>query len=216
MKKFPNSTKLFGICQYKYNIRDSFSKYTKMICTPFGCFPVSGLLPLLLLLISPVWRFIKKVLKLEKERTEEDILKETQEDHGNNFEAVVTPIVSSDDWHAKLSEAESYGVPLIAYFTAPWCKKCVEIVPVFEELCATHRALCVKVDIQQHEELESSEGIQMLPTFKAYRHSKCIDQTVGIFPNQLRTLFHDHSKLRSQPKVIEYYPILNYICDRHP
>mmetsp|Transcript_49705 Transcript_49705/g.161094 ORF Transcript_49705/g.161094 Transcript_49705/m.161094 type:complete len:94 (-) Transcript_49705:174-455(-) len=70
--------------------------------------------------------------------------------------------------------------PVIVDFTATWCGPCQAIAPVFAKLCRKHPgAFFVKVDVDELEEVATSERITAMPTFHVYRNGKVVDAVMG-------------------------------------
>lgn len=81
---------------------------------------------------------------------------------------------------------ESRGV--IYDFTATWCGPCQQVAPVVEKLQREGLPI-VKVDVDQHPEMQSKFGVQSIPTFILVIDGKEVDRTTGrLGESELRRL----------------------------
>ncbi|WP_437191882.1 thioredoxin domain-containing protein [Planctomicrobium sp. SH527] len=71
---------------------------------------------------------------------------------------------------------ESRGV--VYDFTATWCGPCQQVAPVVEKLQREGLPI-VKVDVDQHPEMQSRFGVQSIPTFILVIDGKEVDRSTG-------------------------------------
>ncbi|KAK7789970.1 hypothetical protein R5R35_006802 [Gryllus longicercus] len=91
----------------------------------------------------------------------------------------VRAITNNVHFHAELSNAGSKLV--VVCFTSTSCGACQRFAAVFEQLATKyHRAVFLKVDVDQCSDTATAHGIQAMPTFMFYRNKILIlDNVVG-------------------------------------
>jgi len=69
-------------------------------------------------------------------------------------------------------------------FWAPWCRPCVALAPVLEELaCASRGGVTLaKVNVDEQPTLAARHGIRSIPTVLFVKNGKVADQVVGAVP----------------------------------
>jgi thioredoxin 1 len=69
-------------------------------------------------------------------------------------------------------------------FWAPWCRPCVALAPVLEELaCASRGGVTLaKVNVDEQPTLAARHGIRSIPTVLFVKDGKVADQVVGAVP----------------------------------
>jgi thioredoxin 1 len=76
------------------------------------------------------------------------------------------------------------GLVIVDYF-ATWCGPCKMMHPIFEELAEKYPEIqFAKVDIDECEEFAIKEGVQVVPTFIAYKGGKAVGKIIGYNPLQ--------------------------------
>ena len=74
-------------------------------------------------------------------------------------------------------------------FTATWCGPCKMIGPEFEKLAGeTPDAVFVKVDVDENEDTAKEYEVSAMPTFKAIKNGKKVDELVGADPAALAAM----------------------------
>ena len=99
----------------------------------------------------------------------------------------VAHVESEQEWEAVLQltkQPRSAGEPplaLVVDFTAPWCGPCQALAPRFAELAAQRasRALFVKVDVDELDEVAEAVEISKLPTFHLYENGELSEKVEG-------------------------------------
>jgi thioredoxin 2 len=73
---------------------------------------------------------------------------------------------------------------IIADFWAPWCGPCRSMTPSFEEAARTFplKALFVKINTEEQQQLGGRFGIRSIPTVIAFRNNRIVDQFSGALP----------------------------------
>ena len=69
-------------------------------------------------------------------------------------------------------------------FYATWCGPCKMLGPVFEEVANSSDIQCVKVDIDNHEELCREYGVMSVPTLILFEDGKEIKRNIGFIPKE--------------------------------
>jgi len=70
---------------------------------------------------------------------------------------------------------------IIADFWAPWCGPCKSMAPSFEEAARSFplKALFVKINTENEQQLASRFGIRSIPTVIAFKNNRIVDQFSG-------------------------------------
>jgi len=91
---------------------------------------------------------------------------------------------------AEFEDLTSGDKPVIIDFTATWCGPCRMIGPVFEELAESSgdKAIFIKVDVDEAEEIAAKCGISAMPTFKVFKNGKMQDELVGASREKLEAM----------------------------
>merc|ERR1711959_718677 len=79
-------------------------------------------------------------------------------------------------------------------FTAAWCGPCKMIGPKFEKLSTEFTNIeCIKVDVDEGEDIAAWAEIQAMPTFKVYKDGKEVGNSVGASEEKLKALLEKHN-----------------------
>ena len=73
---------------------------------------------------------------------------------------------------------------LMVDFWAPWCRPCVALAPVLEEMAQASRGsvTLAKVNVDEEPMLAARHGIRSIPTVLFVKNGKIADQVVGAVP----------------------------------
>ena len=73
---------------------------------------------------------------------------------------------------------------LMVDFWAPWCRPCVALAPVLEEMAQASRGsvTLAKVNVDEEPMLAARHGIRSIPTVLFVKDGKVADQVVGAVP----------------------------------
>jgi large subunit ribosomal protein L40e len=85
--------------------------------------------------------------------------------------------------------AEAGGKLVVVDFTATWCGPCQRIAPFFAQLAEKYPdCVFVKVDVDENEDVAQECGVSAMPTFKAFKDGKQVDELVGASNEKLEAL----------------------------
>jgi thioredoxin 1 len=73
----------------------------------------------------------------------------------------------------------THDVVLVDFY-ADWCGPCKMLEPTMEELAAEGVATVVKVDVDEHQSLAQSNGVQGIPTLLLYANGEQAKRLVGV------------------------------------
>ncbi|ESN98400.1 hypothetical protein HELRODRAFT_176860 [Helobdella robusta] len=83
---------------------------------------------------------------------------------------------------------------IIDFFTT-WCGPCKAIAPKFEAMAKSHpKAICIKVDIDENQEVGEEYNIQSIPTFVVIQNGKEVERLNGANEAALSGLFEKYGK----------------------
>ena len=74
--------------------------------------------------------------------------------------------------------------PVLVDVWAPWCGPCQVMEPVIRELAEEFqtRAVVVKVNVDDHQEITARYGIQSIPTLIIFQNGEVVEKMVGTIP----------------------------------
>lgn len=72
--------------------------------------------------------------------------------------------------------------PVVVDFWAPWCRPCLMMAPVFEELSREYdgKMVFAKLNTDENQELATRLGIQGIPTLIFFNNGHEVDRVVGL------------------------------------
>mmetsp|Transcript_50643 Transcript_50643/g.131714 ORF Transcript_50643/g.131714 Transcript_50643/m.131714 type:complete len:193 (-) Transcript_50643:255-833(-) len=190
-----------------------------LICIGPVCIPVTALMPIILFLFKPIWvrlpPHVQKAISTRyagfqtylqanvwdrigwkakpKLKKDDDEPPAAAEDLRSGMGSVVA-LHSDADWQAAMQLTRDDDVAVVVDFTAVWCGPCQRIAPFFAELAAKHpKALFVKVDVDELEEVAQGAEIMAMPTFQVYKKGAMVDKTTGANNDNLATMVAKHA-----------------------
>ncbi len=74
--------------------------------------------------------------------------------------------------------------PVLVDLWAPWCRPCLMIAPILDELVEEYnnRLTIVRIDVDQNPRTASKYGIMSIPTLLVFKEGKPISHIVGFRP----------------------------------
>jgi len=75
-------------------------------------------------------------------------------------------------------------VPVLVDFWAPWCRPCLVVAPIIEELAADYdgRALVAKLNVDENGDTAGRYGIMSIPTMIIFKGGEEVERMVGTRP----------------------------------
>ena len=92
-----------------------------------------------------------------------------------------TIAVNDSDFDQTVLQAE---LPVLVDFWAPWCRPCLIIAPILDELTREYngKVSIVRVDVDQNPKIASRYNIMSIPTLIIFKKGKPISHIVGSRP----------------------------------
>ena len=89
--------------------------------------------------------------------------------------------VSDDDFDEIVLKS---GRPVLVELWAPWCRPCVLVAPIVDELSEEYdgRIDFVKIDIDQNPKTPARYGVMSIPTLLVFKDGEPISHIVGLRP----------------------------------
>jgi len=171
-----------------------------VICIGPVCVPIY---PLVILVLKPIWDILPESVRAPLRKVWlpiwnvigpyytklENILglnkKKAKTDEDSNGSVCADPnivsVESQKHWDELLAAAKKANQPLIADFSATWCKPCKKLWPSFQEIAAVNqgKATFVKVDFDEAEEVAISCDVAAIPQVHAYLPSGTSEKLKG-------------------------------------
>ncbi len=74
--------------------------------------------------------------------------------------------------------------PVLVDLWAPWCRPCLMIAPILDELAEEYdgRLTIVRLDVDQNPRTASKYGIMSIPTLLIFKEGKPVSHIVGFRP----------------------------------
>lgn len=89
--------------------------------------------------------------------------------------------------------ARSASVPVVVDFWADWCQPCKVLAPILEQAVAERDGgvVLAKVDVDAEPALAARYDVRGMPTVKAFKDGRVVDEFVGAQPAQAVVSFLD-------------------------
>ena len=91
--------------------------------------------------------------------------------------------ITADNFQQMVLE-NSFHLPVLVDFWAPWCGPCKQILPQLENLAQgwAGRFILAKINTEEQTELANQFQIRSIPSFKLYKNGKVIAELQGAHP----------------------------------
>ena len=95
----------------------------------------------------------------------------------------MTHVATDETFARDVLEAD---VPVLVDFTAPWCRQCLAIEPILDELAAQHegRLRLVRLDVDANLRTPSRYGVLSLPTVIVFVAGEPVETIYGAQPRR--------------------------------
>jgi len=92
-------------------------------------------------------------------------------------------VVNDGDFEQTVLQAET---PVLVDFWAPWCRPCLMVAPVLEELAEEYsgRITIAKLNVDQNPATASQYHVMSIPTMIIFKEGKPISNIVGFKPKE--------------------------------
>jgi len=100
----------------------------------------------------------------------------------------VVPVKDKADFMNHLSTCDKL---IVVDFYADWCGPCRMIAPKLAAMAAefAEKAMVLKVNVDECEDIAAEKGVSAMPTFQAYRGGEKVGEVVGASEEKLKALF---------------------------
>jgi len=116
-------------------------------------------------------------------------------DRVSNEDSRVKKIDTVEGWKYELSSSNGQR-PVVAKFTASWCKPCKTIDPFYSDLATRYDASFVKIDVDELDEIAAECNVAMMPTFVVFGGKERKGSVSGANEANLERLIREHCPKR--------------------
>ena len=92
-------------------------------------------------------------------------------------------VVNDGNFEQTVLQAET---PVLVDFWAPWCRPCLMVAPVLEELAEEYsgRITIAKLNVDQNPKIASQYHVMSIPTMIIFKEGKPISNIIGFKPKE--------------------------------
>ncbi len=89
----------------------------------------------------------------------------------------------------KFDEVINSGAPVLVDFWATWCRPCMMMGPVVDEIADEYsgKAIVAKVDVDSAQEIAAKLGVMNIPNFKVFKNGEELANVIGAVPKKMLT-----------------------------
>ncbi len=76
------------------------------------------------------------------------------------------------------------NIPVLVDFWAAWCRPCLMVAPIVEEIAQEHQGklkVC-KVNVDEAQQTAVNYGIMSIPTLAIFKGGQVVDKIIGVIP----------------------------------
>lgn len=126
---------------------------------------------------------------------------------------------------------ESFDLPIVVDFWAPWCRPCLVLSPVLEKLADTYKGKwkLLKVNVDNNRELSAKFGVKGIPNVIIFKNGNGVDSFTGALPevevlkwldkhvpNEIQSEIREADKLNKEGKIKEAKELLEDVLAKDP
>ena len=84
------------------------------------------------------------------------------------------------------AEVLSSDVPVLVDFWAPWCRPCLMVAPIVEEIAgeSAGKVKVGKINIDEHPAVAKDYEVMSIPTLILFKEGKVAGMSVGVRPKE--------------------------------
>ena len=92
-------------------------------------------------------------------------------------------VVNDGNFEQAVLQAET---PVLVDFWAPWCRPCLRVAPVLEELAEEYsgRVTIAKLNVDQDPKIASQYQVMSIPTMIIFKGGKPLSNIIGFKPKE--------------------------------